>query len=91
MREGEIRACGEGRSLERLGPWLEGWLSGLRHLIRNQTCGQPYRGFDSHPFRHFSSPETLSPFLYRLVCILAINGRHLLIWKRRENDFTAHS
>lgn len=33
----------------------EGWLSGLRHLIRNQTYGQPYRGFDSHPFRHLTS------------------------------------
>ena len=31
----------------------EGWLSGLRHLTRNQAYGKPYREFKSHPFRHF--------------------------------------
>src|SRR3954465_3993562 len=29
----------------------EGWLSGLRHLTRNQAYGKPYREFESHPFR----------------------------------------
>jgi hypothetical protein len=31
---------------------LEGWLSGSRHLTRNQARSQVLRGFESHPFRH---------------------------------------
>ena len=33
---------------------MEGWLSGLRHLTRNQACGKLHRGFKSLPFRHCS-------------------------------------
>jgi hypothetical protein len=44
------------REIER----AEGWLSGLRHLTRNQAQGQPCRGFESLPFRHFASTATSS-------------------------------
>ena len=30
----------------------ERWLSGRKHRTRNAACGQPYRGFESHPLRH---------------------------------------
>ena len=44
--QGQVQALG---SLRR-----EGWLSGLRHLTRNQAYGKPYRGFKSLPFRQIS-------------------------------------
>src|SRR3954451_5017119 len=30
----------------------ERWLRGRKHRTRNAACGQPYRGFESHPLRH---------------------------------------
>ena len=38
---------------------VEGWLSGLRHLTRNQAYGKPYRGFKSLPFRQVPQPRVL--------------------------------
>ena len=31
----------------------ERWQSGRMRLTRNQVCPQGYRGFESHPLRHF--------------------------------------
>ena len=41
---------------------MEGWLSGSRHLTRNQAYGKPYRGFESHPFRHRQSTSYVGAF-----------------------------
>jgi hypothetical protein len=34
-------------------PAPERWQSGLSYLTRNQACPKGYRGFESHPLRHF--------------------------------------
>ena len=38
----------------------ERWLSGRKHRTRNAAYGQPYRGFESHPLRHFFPAATES-------------------------------
>jgi hypothetical protein len=38
----------------------ERWLSGRKHRTRNAACGQPYRGFESHPLRH-ATGQLVSP------------------------------
>ncbi len=35
--------------------YMERWLSGRKRLTRNQVCGKPYRGFESHPLRKYNT------------------------------------